>query len=96
MSVYFILQLKVFDEEGLAAYRRVAGSTLQGVNVKALAVGSDAETIEGDWHGDRVTLLEFETAESFRSWYNSPGYQEVVKLRLDATDSRSALVKGLE
>ena len=96
MSVYFIVQEKVFDPQGMAAYGKLAGPTLEGVNVKALAVDDDVQTIEGDWHGSRVVVLEFDTEESFRAWYDSPAYQEAVKLRLAATDSRGALVKGLE
>ncbi len=95
MSVYFIVQEKVLDPEGMAAYGKLAGPTLEGVNVKALAVDDDVQTIEGEWHGSRVVLLEFDSEESFRGWYDSPGYQEAVKLRLAATDSRGALVKGL-
>ena len=93
MSVYFIVQEKVLDPEGMAAYGKLAGPTLEGVNVKALAVDDDVQTIEGEWHGSRVVVLDSE--ESFRRWYDSPGYQEAVKLRLAATDSRGALVKGL-
>lgn len=95
MSVYFIVQEKVLDPEGMAAYGKLAGPTLEGVNVKALAVDDDVQTIEGEWHGSRVVLLEFDSEESLRGWYESPGYQEAVKLRLAATDSRGALVKGL-
>ena len=96
MAVYFIVQGTILDEDGLAEYGKLAGPTLAGVNVKALAVDNDVETIEGEWHGSRVVLLEFDNEESFRGWYNSPGYQEAVKLRFAATDSRAALVKGLE
>ena len=95
MSVYFIVQEKVLDPEGMAAYGKLAGPTLEGVNVKALAVDDDVQTIEGEWHGSRVVVLEFDSEESFRGWYDSPGYQEALKLRLAATDSRGALVKGL-
>ena len=95
MSAYFIVQKKVLDPEGMAAYEKLAGPTLEGVNVKALAVDDDVQTIEGEWHGSRVVVLEFDSEESFRGWYDSPGYQEAVKLRLAATDSRGALVKGL-
>jgi uncharacterized protein (DUF1330 family) len=95
MPVYFIVQAKVLDPEGMAAYGKLAGPTLEGVNVKALAVDDDVQTIEGEWHGSRVVVLEFDSEESFRGWYDSPGYQEALKLRLAATDSRGALVKGL-
>ena len=94
MSVYFIVQEQVNDPEGLAKYLEQAGPTLQGVEVKSIAADDDVTVIEGDWHGSRVVVLEFENEEAFRSWYYSPAYQEAVKLRLAATDSRAALVKG--
>lgn len=96
MAVYFIVQEKVNDPEGLAEYGAKAGPTLAGTKSKALAVDNDVTVIEGDWHGSRVVVLEFEDEEAFRSWYYSPAYQEAVKLRFAATDSRGALVKGLE
>jgi uncharacterized protein (DUF1330 family) len=39
-----------------------------------------------------VVILEFEDEAAFRAWYDSPEYQEAVKIRLAATDSRSTLV----
>ena len=96
MSVYFIVQEQVNDPEGLAKYFELAGPTLQGVNAKGLAGDDNVTVIEGDWHGSRVVVLEFENEETFRSWYYSPAYQEAVKLRLAATDSRAVLVKGRE
>ncbi len=51
MSVYFMVQETVFDQDGMPAYGKLAGPTLEGVNVKALAVENDAQTIEGEWHG---------------------------------------------
>ena len=65
------------------------------ISLSSLADGCDVQTIEGEWHGSRVVVPEFDSEESFRGWYDSPGYQEAVKLRLAATDSRGALVKGL-
>lgn len=96
MSVYFIVQEKVLDEAGMEEYGKLAGPTLAGVNVKPLVVDNNVQPIEGEWHGSRVVVLEFDTEESFRGWYNSPGYQEAVKLRLAATDSRGILAQGVE
>lgn len=95
MSVYFVVQEKVFDQDGMAAYGKLAGPTMEGIEVKAIAVDNDVQTIEGEWHGSRVVILEFPDEAEFRKWYDSPGYQEAVKLRLAATDSRGALVKGI-
>lgn len=94
MSVYFVVQEKVHDWDGMAEYSKLAGPSLKGVDFKGLAADNEVETIEGDWHGERVVILQFPTEQDFRDWYNSPAYQEAVKLRLVATDSRGALVKG--
>lgn len=95
MSVYFVVQEKVTDEAGLAAYGKAAGPTLQGVRGRAVAVDNDVKPIEGEWHGSRVVILEFEDEAAFREWYDSPAYQAALPLRLAATDSRGVLVKGI-
>ncbi|MDA0353709.1 MAG: DUF1330 domain-containing protein [Chloroflexi bacterium] len=94
MSVYFVVQEKVTDEEGMKAYGKASGSTLAGKG-KPLAVDNNVTPIEGEWHGARVVILEFEDEAAFRAWYDSPEYQAALPLRLAATDSRGVLVQGL-
>ena len=95
MSVYFVAQEKVTDQAGMDAYGKAAGPTLAGTGAKPLIVDNNVQTIEGDWHGSRLVVLEFEDEAAFRAWYDSPAYQEAVKLRFAASDSRAALAKGL-
>ena len=95
MSVYFVVQEKVTDQEGMDAYGKAAGPTFAGVRGKPIIVDNDVQVIEGEWHGSRLVVLEFEDEEAFHEWYDSPGYQEAVKLRFAASDSRGVLAKGL-
>ena len=95
MSVYFVVQEEVHDEVGLAAYGEAAGSTLANVRGRPLVVDNNVTTVEGDWHGKRMVILEFDDEEAFREWYESPEYQAALPLRMAATDSRGALAKGL-
>lgn len=94
MSVYFVVQEKVNDPDGLDAYGKAAGSTLKGRG-RALVVDDAVTPVEGDWHGQRLVVLEFEDEAAFREWYDSPEYQAALPLRLAATDSRAALARGL-
>jgi len=94
MSVYFVVQEEVKDQEGLEEYMRAAKSSTLGRG-RALAVDNDVVAIEGEWHGSRLVILEFEDEEAFREWYESPEYQNALPLRLAATDSRGALVRGI-
>ena len=94
MSVYFVVQEQVTDVEGLKAYEQAARASSLGSG-RALAGDNSVEVIEGDWHGSRLVILEFDDEEAFREWYESAEYQQALPMRLAATDSRGALVKGL-
>ena len=94
MSIYFVVQEEVKDQDGLQEYMEAAKSSTLGRG-RALVVDDNVLPIEGEWHGSRLVILEFEDEEAFRDWYESPEYQNALPLRLAATDSRGALVKGL-
>ena len=94
MSVYFVVQEDVKDQDGLEEYMQAAKSSTLGRG-RALVVDNDVVPIEGEWHGSRLVILEFEDEEAFREWYESPDYQNALPLRLAATDSRGALAKGI-
>ena len=95
MSVYFVVQEEVHDQAQLDEYGAAAGPTMANVRGRALAVDNDVQAVEGQWHGTRTVILEFDDEDAFREWYDSPEYQAALPLRLEATDSRGALVKGL-
>ena len=94
MSVYFVEQEEVHDQEGLNEYMEAAKSSTRG-DGRALVVDNNVPPIEGEWHGARVVILEFEDEEGSSKWSESPEYQKALPLRLAATDSRGALVKGI-
>lgn len=93
MSVYFVIQEEIHDEEALVAYREKARAASGGG--KVLALDDAPIAVEGAWHGGRCVIIEFEDEAAFRAWYDSPAYQEALAIRLSATDSRSGLVHGV-
>ncbi|MCH2173831.1 DUF1330 domain-containing protein [Myxococcota bacterium] len=95
MSVYFIAQVRVDDAEGYARYAARAGSGLVAAGGKVLTADDSPVPVEGEWFGPRTVVIEFESEEAFRGWYDSPDYQEAVKLRFESTESRAVLVHGL-
>ena len=94
MSVYFVVQEQVNDQDGLERYMKAASASSLGRG-RAIIVDNNVTAVEGDWHGSRLVVLEFDDDEAFREWYDSPEYQEALPLRLSATDSRAVLAKGL-
>lgn len=95
MAAYFVLDIKVNDPNAYKEYAQLAGPSIQLYGGKALVLGGSPETIEGDWHAERIVVLEFADAEQFKRWYHSPEYSKIVNLRLTSTVSKSILVQGL-
>jgi uncharacterized protein (DUF1330 family) len=89
---YVILTEAIKDPEGMKAYSRAAGAAMGGV--KILAVDTAAETLEGTWHGDQTVVLEFESVEAARAWYESEAYQNAATLRQTAADCNAVIISG--
>ena len=94
MSTYLIVNATVTDQELLASYRNAVGATLAGHEVKVHVSTNEAETVEGEPAGPRVVVMEFADKDAFHRWYDSAAYQEVIGLRLGATNGFAILAEG--
>ncbi|HWM22545.1 MAG TPA: DUF1330 domain-containing protein [Ilumatobacteraceae bacterium] len=94
MAAYFIVNARITDPEGLARYRAAVQPSFEGREVKVLVSTDDATTIEGTPAGERAVVLEFPDRAAALDWYHSDTYQEVLGMRLAATDGFAILVDG--
>ena len=69
----------VSDPQALAAYGEVAGPALKAAGGRILARGMPSATLDGGVMG-RTVVLEFDSVEAALAAYNSPGYQDALKL----------------
>ena len=60
MSVYFVVQEKVTDQDGLDAYSKAAGPTLQGVRGRALAVDNAVTPVDFAGYVNAATRTRLE------------------------------------
>lgn len=94
MAYYFVANYDVNDQEMYKQYGRAVRPTIGQYGAKPLVVDHKPNDIEGE-SSNTLILLEFESEEAFKTWYNSPEYQAVVNLRLDATEGWARGVAGL-
>jgi uncharacterized protein (DUF1330 family) len=78
----------------MKTYGKAAGAAMGGCNI--LAVDTAPKVIEGTWHGDQTVVLEFESVDAARAWYESEAYQKAAKLRQAAADCNAAIIAGFE
>ena len=63
-------------------------------NVKILAVDTRPELLEGQWHGHQTVVLEFDSVDDARAWYDSDAYRMARELRQAAADTNAVIVAG--
>ena len=91
---YVIFTEDIHDAAAMGPYSAKAFPTLMGCGAKVLALSDGSDVLEGEWHGNQSLILEFESVEAAKAWYNSPEYQEALPLRLAAANCNAVILSG--
>jgi len=91
---YVIFREAMHDMAGIEAYGKAAGPTIAHAGARVLVVDDEPQVVEGSWPGNRTVVLEFDSVEAARAWYESPEYQAAVPLRQAAADADVVIVAG--
>jgi uncharacterized protein (DUF1330 family) len=68
--------------------------TMAPYNPEILVFAENSEVLEGQTNLPRTVVLRFDSRDTALAWYNSPAYQELLPLRLAATEGFAVLVDG--
>jgi uncharacterized protein (DUF1330 family) len=91
---YVILTEAVHDPAGMAEYSKASGASLAEYGGTPLVVDEHVEVLEGEWHGTRTVIVEYESVEKAREWYASDLYQSAVPLRQAAAECNMVIASG--
>ena len=95
MAAYAIgAVLSVSDPETLSEYAGLATATLEKYGGKIVVGGGKIEVADGNWSPVGIIVIEFESLEQIKKWYNSPEYSPLVSMRTGSTDSGLIFVDG--
>lgn len=92
MTVYLISNVEVHDREQFRKYQMPGRAAVFHHGGKFLAEGAAPESFEGDWAPQRMAIVEFESVDAARRFYNSPEYQAARQLRLHAATFNIVMV----
>lgn len=95
MTVYVIVDIEVTDPHGYAEYKNLAPAAVALYGGRYIARGGKTETLEGDWHPNRLVILEFPSIEQAKAWLNSPEYAPARAMRHQYANSRMVVVESL-
>ena len=95
MAAYVIANVRVTNPERYPEYTSRVSQTIERYGGRYLARGGKVEVLEGDWDPQRLVIVEFESMERLREWYDSPEYAPLKQLRHEAAVTQFVVVEGL-
>ena len=94
MAAYFVFHNRVSDEAKMREYIPKAIESMAPYDPEILVVDENSEVIEGSTSLPRTVVIKFASRDVAMEWYNSPAYQAILPLRLEATEGVGLLVDG--
>ncbi|MDH3637601.1 MAG: DUF1330 domain-containing protein [Gammaproteobacteria bacterium] len=94
MSTYLVGDITVHNPQGYRDYVSQVSHFVAKYQGKYLIRGGDIEVKEGDWHPERLVIIEFPTQEHAQGFLKDPEYQPVAAIRQATATSNLLLVEG--
>jgi uncharacterized protein (DUF1330 family) len=94
MTAYLVVDARSTDPAAMAEYRRLAQIAVARFGGRYLIRGGACEVLEGGWRPERLVVVEFESMEKARAFYDSPEYGAAKEARAGASDFQMLLVEG--
>lgn len=95
MSVFAVAQLRIDNRELLDQYVEKVIPSLKIGGGRIIAFDETPDVIEGTIEYPRTVIIQFESKEAFRTWYDSAEYQAIIPMRLDAAPGTVIVVEGV-
>ena len=95
MAAYLVVDIDVTNPTQFEEYKKLAPAAVAKYGGRYLIRGGAYEAVEGDWKPQRLTVVEFESMEKAKAFYQSPEYQLAIKARTGAATMNMLLVQGI-
>ncbi|MHC4244442.1 MAG: DUF1330 domain-containing protein [Planctomycetota bacterium] len=95
MPAYLIANVDIKDAEKFTDYMRATPPVIKQFGGRFLVRGGDFEICEGSWNPKRLVLVEFESMQKAKQFYNSPEYTAIKDLRQSSAYTEWVFVDGL-
>ena len=91
---YLLAEIEVTDIPTMQKYGAKMPETLAAYNTQYVIRGGKTISLEGE-PPKSIVMLQFESLEKAKAWYDSPEYQAIKPIRQSAAKGRLFLVEGI-
>jgi uncharacterized protein (DUF1330 family) len=93
-KAYLVVDAKSTDPERMVEYRRLSSIAVEKFGGRFLVRGGAYEVLEGQWQPQRLVVIEFESRERAKAFYDSPEYVAARQARAGVSSFDMVLVEG--
>jgi uncharacterized protein (DUF1330 family) len=93
---YLYAEFNVLDAAEFEKYREKVGAVAASFGGRYVVRRAEPEVLDGQWSPKRLVIIEFDSPERVRAFYDSPAYQAILPHRLNATEGHVLLLTGAE
>ncbi|MBU1235288.1 MAG: DUF1330 domain-containing protein [Gammaproteobacteria bacterium] len=93
-KAYLVVDAKSTDPERMIEYRRLSSIAVEQHGGRFLVRGAPYEVLEGGWLPQRLVVIEFDSREKAKAFYDSPEYVAARKARAGVSSFDMVLVEG--
>lgn len=96
MAAYLLAEASVTDPVAYETYKQLAQTAISQYGGRYLVRGGASEVLEGGWSKPpRLVVVEFESVEQAKKFYDSPEYRAARAARIEAADMNMLVVQGI-
>ena len=95
MPAYMIVNVTVKDAEKIKEYIASTPEVIGKYSGRFLARGGEMWVAEGNWKPGRLVIVEFDSLEKAKEFWNSEDYKPLKALRQSAADTEMVMVEGI-
>lgn len=94
MAGYVIADISVTEPEQFEEYRRLGTIATEAYGGRYLARGGAVESLEGSWLPKRLVVIQFDSVEKAKAWFESVEYGRAKTQRVGAADFNMIVTEG--
>lgn len=94
MSAYVIVEVSIHDHEAYEGYKKLTPASIAAFDGKFVVRGAQSESLEGDWHPERIVVLEFPSVERAKEWWASEQYAPAKQIRQANATTKMIVIEG--
>ena len=95
MAGYALIDIEITDHAVFAEFRERAPAVVEAHGGRFLVRGGATEVVQGDWTPHRLVVVEFDSVERAKSWWNSSGHTELRAILDRCSNTTTTIVAGV-